>query len=169
MGAVKQAFIALGGNLGAVRDTFIKARRQLASMPGIELLDSSLLYRTPPLGVSCQPDYLNAVIQVRCSLSAAELLDTLLELESNYGRIRPAPRWSPRTLDLDLLDMDGLMLNTPALTLPHPRMHERLFVLRPLCDIAPNWIHPILGISAQMLHDALLEQGKACLAQESPW
>jgi len=169
MGTVKQALIALGGNLGTVRATFIQARKQLDKLPDIELLDSSLLYQTSPVGVAGQPDYLNAVIRVQCCLSPNRLLDILLGLERRFGRVRPAPRWSARTLDLDLLDMEGILLDTPKLILPHPRMHERLFVLRPLCDIAPEWIHPRLGLTAQSLHDALLERGEPPITEGMQW
>lgn len=138
-----RAAIALGSNLGdscAVVETALKI---LAATPGIILERQSHLYRTAPVGPP-QPDYINACTVVATKLEPQALLTTLLAIEQQFGRVR-LERWGPRLLDLDLLLYDDQILDTPSLQLPHPRMHERAFVLVPLAEIAPQWIHPVMG------------------------
>ncbi|PLY05742.1 MAG: 2-amino-4-hydroxy-6-hydroxymethyldihydropteridine diphosphokinase [Desulfuromonas sp.] len=146
-----RVFLGLGGNLGDPLNDFRRARQQLAEHPQIELLASSPLYRTPPVGGPAgQPDYLNAVLELRTSLAAGELLELCRGIEKAAGRTREL-RWGPRTLDIDLLLFAGLLLDTPELTIPHPRLQHRHFVLLPLNDLAADLTHPQIGLSVNEL------------------
>jgi 2-amino-4-hydroxy-6-hydroxymethyldihydropteridine diphosphokinase len=131
------AYVALGSNLGNPRQQLLDAMDALAKLPGTRLLQRSPLYRTPPWGVLEQPPFINAAVELDTALSPHALLEALLAIEQGAGRVR-AVRNGPRTLDLDLLHVDGVQLADPQLTLPHPRMAGRAFVLLPLCDIAPT-------------------------------
>jgi 2-amino-4-hydroxy-6-hydroxymethyldihydropteridine diphosphokinase len=162
------AFIALGGNIGDVRASFTSARQALNALPDARLAASSLLYRTPALGPVGQPDYLNAVIAIETTMQPEALLDALQGIERDHGRVRDE-RWGPRTLDLDLLAIDALIIDSKRLILPHARLHERQFVLRPLCDIAPDWLHPRLRASASLLLQKLLTAGEASLPAGKQW
>ena len=131
--------IALGGNLGDVRDTFRKAISNICGMTQAALLARSSDYATPPLGDIAQPRYVNACISIDTSLDPHALLFTLHKIEKKFGRDRASEtRWGPRTLDLDMLAYDDMTIEKPELTLPHPRMFQRAFVLMPLCEIAPD-------------------------------
>lgn len=130
------AFIGLGANLGDAAATLERSLAALAVLPQSQLLARSALYRTAPVDAA-GPDYINAVAALRTRLSPEALLDQLQRVELAEGRERPY-RNAPRTLDLDLLLYGELVINTPRLTVPHPRMYERAFVLRPLADLAPE-------------------------------
>ena len=132
-----EAFIALGSNLGDARAQVLSAFDALASLPGTQLLARSHLYLTPPWGVLDQPPFVNAVALVDTTLAPRELLNALLAIERAAGRVRDGERWGPRTLDLDILHMDAVAMADERLSLPHPRIHERAFVLLPLHDLAP--------------------------------
>lgn len=119
-------------------------------------------YRTAPVGKTDQPDYVNGVAVLTTSLEPLDLMKLLLDIEVRFGRVR-AERWGPRTMDLDLLDFDGQVLDVReagiTLHLPHPRLHERAFVLKPLLDVAPHWEHPVfLQQAADFLADCDPEQ-----------
>lgn len=144
-----RAAIALGSNLGNSRTILEGAIAALDELPGLRLQGRSPWYRTAPVGPP-QPDYLNGCAIFQVARSPHELLDLLLEVERDFGRVRHQ-HWGPRTLDLDLLWFDTLILDTPTLTLPHPRLRERAFVLVPLADIAPDWSDPISGKSISQL------------------
>ncbi|HEY8327784.1 MAG TPA: 2-amino-4-hydroxy-6-hydroxymethyldihydropteridine diphosphokinase [Rhodanobacter sp.] len=131
------AYVALGSNLGDPRQQLLDAIDALANLPDTRLLQRSRLYRTPPWGMLEQPPFINAAVELDTALSPHALLDAMLAIEQRAGRVR-AERNGPRTLDLDLLHVDGVQLDDPQLTLPHPRMAERAFVLLPLHDIAPT-------------------------------
>ncbi|MGY3039262.1 2-amino-4-hydroxy-6-hydroxymethyldihydropteridine diphosphokinase [Rhodanobacter sp. TND4EL1] len=131
------AYVALGSNLGDPRQRVLDAMEALAQLPTTRVLQRSPLYRTPPWGVLEQPSFVNAVVELDTDLSPHHLLDELLAIELRAGRVRAEPN-GPRTLDLDLLHVDGVVLDDSRLTLPHPRMTERAFVMLPLCDIAPT-------------------------------
>jgi 2-amino-4-hydroxy-6-hydroxymethyldihydropteridine diphosphokinase len=139
---VTLAYVALGSNLGNPRQQLLGAMDALANLPETRLLQRSQLYRTPPWGVLQQPPFINAAVELDTGLSPHALLDALLAIEQQAGRVR-AERNGPRTLDLDLLHVDGVQLDDTRLTLPHPRMAERAFVLLPLHDIAPT--RPLCG------------------------
>ena len=130
------ALIGLGGNLGDVAATFEAALARLAAA-GVAVVARSSIWRTPPWGKTDQPAFLNACVRVETSLSPRALLDLCLATETALGRVR-TDRWGPRTLDLDLLDVDGATVAEPGLTLPHPWIAERAFVLLPLAEIAPD-------------------------------
>lgn len=132
-----RAFIALGANLNQPRRQVLAAFAELASTPGVRLLQCSSLYRTTPVGYLEQPDFINAVCAIETTLKPQELLAALLSIERCHGRVREFPN-APRTLDLDILLYDDLSLQQGNLTLPHPRMHQRAFVLEPLREIAPG-------------------------------
>jgi 2-amino-4-hydroxy-6-hydroxymethyldihydropteridine diphosphokinase len=130
------AYIALGANLGEPAHALRAALTALGAVPGIRVLSASSLYRTAPVD-SSGPDYLNAVAEVSTTLTAPTLLDALQAIELQAGRERPY-RNAPRTLDLDLLLFGDARIQSPRLTVPHPRMFERAFVLVPLAEIAPT-------------------------------
>ena len=130
------AFIGLGANLGDARATLTRALGELAAMPGVDALQASPLYRTKPVDAQ-GPDFVNAVARLRTTLSPLALLAGLQAIEAAHGRERPY-RNAPRTLDLDLLLYGDEVIASPTLTVPHPRMHERAFVLLPLAEIAPQ-------------------------------
>ncbi|HAJ63106.1 MAG TPA: 2-amino-4-hydroxy-6-hydroxymethyldihydropteridine diphosphokinase [Cyanobacteria bacterium UBA8543] len=133
--------IALGSNLGDSRIILENALKTLAITPGITLEARSSWYQTEPVGPP-QPDYLNGCALLNVELTPQELLETLLRIEAQFGRIRQE-RNEPRTLDLDLLLYGDLILDSPNLQVPHPRMRERAFVLVPLTEIASDWIEPV--------------------------
>lgn len=141
------AWVAIGGNQGQVRATLEAAIEAIDALPGTRVLQRSSLYRTPAWGRTDQPDFINGVLAVETTLAAPDLLANLLGIERRFGRLRDedAGRWGPRTLDLDLLLYDEQVLELPGLSLPHPRLHERAFVLVPLAEIAPGLVVPGRG------------------------
>ncbi|WP_310565227.1 2-amino-4-hydroxy-6-hydroxymethyldihydropteridine diphosphokinase [Hydrogenophaga sp.] len=141
------AYVALGANLGDAAQTLRDALHRLDHTPGLRLIHASSLYRTAPID-SSGPDYLNAVAEVSTTLTAPALLAALQAIELAHGRERPY-RNAPRTLDLDLLLYGDARIESPALTVPHPRMGERAFVLVPLAEIAPNTVSPDALLSVQ--------------------
>jgi 2-amino-4-hydroxy-6-hydroxymethyldihydropteridine diphosphokinase len=133
---VADVLLGLGGNLGDAAATIVAALARLEEA-GVEMVARSSLYRTAPWGKTDQPPFVNACAVVRTDLHPRALLDRILTVESDLGR-RRGERWGPRTIDIDILDYDGLALDEPGLTLPHPRLTERAFVLIPLAEIAPD-------------------------------
>ncbi len=133
----QRAYIALGSNLADPEAQVNRAFTALAQLPRSRLLARSSLYRSAPVGYADQADFINAVARLETELSAHDLLQSLLSIERTFGRVRDF-RNAPRTLDLDLLLYANLMFHEPGLSLPHPRMHERAFVLLPLLEIAPE-------------------------------
>jgi 2-amino-4-hydroxy-6-hydroxymethyldihydropteridine diphosphokinase len=154
--------IGIGGNLetarfGPPRDTLSAALAALEA-DGIGIATRSAWYRSEPVPRSDQPWFVNAVASLATDLNARQLLARLLALETRFGRVRGEPN-AARVLDLDLLDHHGEVIETPFLTLPHPRLHQRRFVLVPLTEIAPGWRHPVSGlIAAQLLAGLTTEQ-----------
>jgi 2-amino-4-hydroxy-6-hydroxymethyldihydropteridine diphosphokinase len=149
-------FLGLGSNLGD-RELFLTRGRDGLAERGFDILESSALYLTEPVGGPVQPWFLNQVLEGRTDLAPAELLEACLDVERAVGRVR-AEKDGPRTLDLDLLLYGDLVLRTDRLTLPHPRLAERLFVLVPLCEIAPNVRHPVTGLTAVEMRDRCLDR-----------
>jgi 2-amino-4-hydroxy-6-hydroxymethyldihydropteridine diphosphokinase len=160
------AYIGLGSNLEDPASQIKAGCAALAALPATELIARSALYRSAPVGYSDQPDFINAVAKVETALDARALLDALLAIELNRGRVRDFPN-APRTLDLDLLLYGDLQLHAPGLTIPHPRMHERAFVLVPLAEIDPQCVIPGRGKVAGLLRGvdagsvAVMEQASA--------
>ena len=150
MGPVFQVFIALGSNLEDPIFQIRKAFDEIAVLPESNLLVCSSLYRSAPVGKCDQPDFINAVVKIETSLSPYSLLKALLKIEKNHGRERRLPN-DPRTLDLDILMYDELECNESNLILPHPRMHQRAFVLKPLMEISKDCFIPGHGAVAKLL------------------
>ncbi len=135
-------YLALGTNLG---DRRANLRAAIAALPvAVTVLAESPVYETPPWGVTDQPAFLNMALKGETALSPLALLALLKRRETQLGRT-PSIRYGPRRIDMDLLFYDNLVLQTHGLTIPHPRLHERAFVLLPLADIAPDFLHPLLG------------------------
>jgi 2-amino-4-hydroxy-6-hydroxymethyldihydropteridine diphosphokinase len=154
------AYIALGSNLGDRREYLDRALQALRERPGIVVKQVSSYYETAPVGgPPGQGDFLNATAELQTELEPEELLRALLEIEQRLGRVRQA-RHGPRTIDLDLLLYDDLVRSEMDLIVPHPHMHERLFVLQPLAEIAPNLRHPVLGERIRALCDLLRSAGR---------
>ncbi|OIO72983.1 MAG: 2-amino-4-hydroxy-6-hydroxymethyldihydropteridine diphosphokinase [Zetaproteobacteria bacterium CG_4_9_14_3_um_filter_49_83] len=162
------AWLALGGNLGPVRASMDAAVHALSQRKDCRVMARSMLYQTPPMGPAGQPDYLNAVIQLTTSLSPLALLDVLQAIELAQGRERNE-HWGARTLDLDILAVDDLVMHSERLILPHPYMADRMFVLQPLCDLDASWCHPILNKSARELRALLRQNGVATLPEGIQW
>lgn len=159
-----QTVIGIGSNLGDKRGYIAQAVAHVEAKIG-QVLKQSKLYETPPLlhpefPVYGQEDFINAAILVETELEPEEVLHRLLEIETQLGRTRSKAEngntlgWGPRTIDLDIICIEGLALSTERLEIPHPGMHKRLFVLEPLVELCPEWRHPLLQrTAAQLLHD----------------
>lgn len=148
-GDCHRAAIALGSNVGDSYAILKAALQTLDATPGIKVEAASLIYQTVAVGPP-QPDILNACALLTTTLSPRTLLDTLLQTEAKFGRVR-RERWGPRSLDLDLLLFDAVILKEPGLQIPHPGLAERAFVLVPLNDIAPDWVEPVSGQTIAVL------------------
>jgi 2-amino-4-hydroxy-6-hydroxymethyldihydropteridine diphosphokinase len=158
---MKQAFVALGSNLANPISQVKSAFVALEKIPKTLVLKKSALYKTAPIdcpqiSIESVPDFINAVAELETSLSPEALLDALHAIENNAGRMRPYAN-APRVLDCDLLLYDDIVLNTDKLTLPHPRMHQRGFVLLPLFEIAPQLSIPNHGKIAQLITSDLIQ------------
>ncbi len=147
---MKTSYIGLGSNLAQPTEQLTTALQLLAQLPASELRACSPFYRSRAMGPGVQPDYINAVAQLDTLLEPKQLLDLLQGIEQQHGRLR-LERWGPRTLDLDLLLLDQLTLDTPDLQLPHPRMQQRDFVLVPLHDICPQLRLPNGAMVAELI------------------
>lgn len=152
------AYIALGSNLG---DRAAHLRAAIASLANLGVVSTvSSFYETTPVGSGMQPDFVNAVVEMHTPLPPEALMTDLLRLEVLQGRDRTSsPPKGPRTLDLDLLSFDDLVMDTPLLTLPHPAMEQRAFVLIPLAEIAPQWRHSVSGKPVARLLAELAQDG----------
>lgn len=158
---MSRAYIALGSNLQSPEFQINKAFDELDAMPLSRVIKKSSLYSTAPVGYEDQPDFINAVVEIETKLDAEKLLMYLLAIENLHGRRRPFPN-APRQLDLDLLLYDNLQMETPDLTIPHPRMHTRGFVLLPLAEIAPDLKLPSIGLAEKTVAElaaSLPDQG----------
>ncbi len=160
------AYVGLGANLGDPVRAVSDALRALERIPDTELSRRSSLYRSDPVGLAAQPSFINAVAELRTALPARRLLQELLGVETLAGRRRSFPN-APRTLDLDLLLYDDQQIDEPGLCVPHPRMHERRFVLEPLVEIAPDCRIPGDGLASERLAE-VLDQGVTRLQDAVP-
>jgi 2-amino-4-hydroxy-6-hydroxymethyldihydropteridine diphosphokinase len=168
-----EVYIALGSNMDGPHDQLDRALNSLSKTPEIELVAVSDRYQTPPIGPS-QPDYINAAAQLQTSLSPESLLDRLQSIEQQQDRVRTV-RWGPRTLDLDILLYDNIVCDTERLSIPHPRMAERAFVLLPLADInhdlrlpCGNTVRQLLAnCSAQGIVKSTADLGDQCGTKHS--
>ena len=146
------AYLALGSNLGDPVEQLIKARTAIEAVPDVSIFRASSLFQSPAWGSNDpQPDYVNAVLAIRTRLSAHALWLATSRIEAVHGRVRNGERNAPRTLDIDLLLYGDTAAHSAALTLPHPRMHERDFVLMPLVEITPDVVIPGRGTASDCL------------------
>ncbi len=157
---MRTAAVGLGANLGDAKASVLAAIEVLDRLPGSRLRRASKLYRTPAWGQIDQPDFINAVVVLDTALGAHELLDHLLAIERDFGRVRAtSERWGPRTLDLDLLLFGDITIDEAGLQVPHPHLHERAFALVPLAEIAPGMTIPGVGnvgeLAAVMASDGI--------------
>jgi 2-amino-4-hydroxy-6-hydroxymethyldihydropteridine diphosphokinase len=142
---VTRAYVGLGANLGDRERTLREAVEALAAAEGVEVVAVSTVRETEPVGVGEQPLFLNGAVELGTTLTARELLEVLLAVEQRFGRVRAPGEHGPRTLDLDLLLYGDEVIEEPGLTVPHPRLHERRFVLEPLAELAPGLVVPGRG------------------------
>ncbi|HXA34908.1 MAG TPA: 2-amino-4-hydroxy-6-hydroxymethyldihydropteridine diphosphokinase [Steroidobacteraceae bacterium] len=150
----RPAYVAIGSNLNQPQARVLEAYERLTTLPATRLVSRSRLYKTRPMGPQDQPYFVNAAAGVLTQLTARQLLEGLLGIETAMGRNRSEQRWGPRVIDLDLVWMPGETLDEPGLTLPHPGVSRRNFVLYPLADIAPTLAIPGHGKVLDLLHSA---------------
>lgn len=146
-------YLSTGSNLGNRETLLIQAEEAITEWVGLIDARSSIV-ETTPWGKTDQPHFLNRVLRVKTRLPPIQLMEMLLQIEQDMGRNR-AEKWGPRTIDIDVLFYDSRIINEPGLCVPHPHMHERAFVLKPLSEIAPDFIHPVLQKSISGLLDDL--------------
>jgi 2-amino-4-hydroxy-6-hydroxymethyldihydropteridine diphosphokinase len=152
---MRRVVIGLGSNLGDRAATIAAAVEQFRADPDMRVLATSALYETPPAGGPPQGDYMNAALLLETSLPGREILRRTLEIERALGRVRaPDVRWGPRTIDLDVLWIDGEVIAEPGLVVPHPGLKDRSFALRPLLDVAPDAVDPRTGAPLSSLNAA---------------
>ena len=152
------AYLGIGSNLGDRMEFLKKAVRLLDETEGIRVAGVSPVYETVPAGGPPQGDYLNAAVALETSLEPRELMDACLAIEKSLGRVRNE-RWGPRIIDIDILLYGSRVISERGLDIPHPRMAERGFVLRPLADIAPDAVHPVLHAAIRELRDRIGSEG----------
>jgi len=161
-GHAAEVLIALGTNLGDRGDNLQRAITGLGAFVAVDAV--SRIYNTEPVGIRDQPDFWNMVVRGRTRLEPLPLLHALKQIEADLGRTE-APRNAPRIIDLDLLAWNARVLSSSALTLPHPRLHERSFVLYPLRDVAPEFHHPVSGASVEEMVARLSEPTRATVVE----
>lgn len=166
----KKAYISFGANLpfaqGEPADT-LRAVVQLLDRPELQLVRASSIWETPAWPNPSDPPFANAVALFMCAMTPTKLLDLLLATETAFGRVRGL-RNGPRTLDLDILDYDGLHKHSNRLQLPHPRMHDRAFMLLPLMEVDPDWQHPVMDVSGREFLDRLSNTDKKSCKKLAP-
>lgn len=151
-------FVGLGSNMDDPAGHCLKAMHLISEADGVNLLRSSSLYRTEPVGCVKQDWFINAVVEMRTELTAHKLMQVLQDIENNMGRVRKE-KWGPRIIDLDILLYGQDVIRDENLAIPHPELHRRRFILVPLCEIASYVIHPAFGVSIRGLMDRLDDEG----------
>ena len=150
------AYLAIGSNIGDKEVNCARALTRLEAFKDIEIITRSRFYTTEPLGGPPQDNYLNGAVKIKTQICPDELLETVKKIEKDMGRDLFSGRDYPRIIDLDILLYDSTIMDTPKLTIPHPRMHERSFVLKGLVEIAPEVIHPVFGKTIEELYEDIL-------------
>jgi 2-amino-4-hydroxy-6-hydroxymethyldihydropteridine diphosphokinase len=158
--ALHLAYISVGSNLGDKLENCRWGIARLSATAEVRITGRSRFYQTEPVDYLAQDWFINAAVRIETTLSPFALLDRLQALQLEAGRTAGGRRFGPRVLDLDLLLYDQLVVEDPRLSLPHPRMHRRRFVLRPLCDIDPLLVHPLIGKNMHHLLSELDERGQ---------
>ena len=155
----RDAYIGLGSNMGDRLNYILQAVQAMENSELTRVVDVSPVYETAPVGVTDQPSFLNAVAKVQTLLPPRSLITTLLSFEKSLERVR-TQRWGPRTIDLDILFFGDLITSFEEVVVPHPRLHRRMFVVRPLADVAPYFHHPVIGERVVQILERLREQGE---------
>ncbi len=158
----QQVFIGIGSNLGNRHAYYQRALEAIAILPDTRILHQSSQYETQPLGEALTW-YLNGVIEIQTAFTPEPVLRRLQAIEHALGRVRSAKRWASRTIDLDLLFFDSQIVETPDLHIPHPELHNRRFVLEPLAEIAPHFVHPALNRTITELLNTLVDEKQVIL------
>jgi 2-amino-4-hydroxy-6-hydroxymethyldihydropteridine diphosphokinase len=165
---LSQVFIALGSNQGDRDLNLLRAVAEIGRLAGTRITALSDFHETTPVGPVPQPDFLNGAVKLETTLSPRQLLAELQRIEREVFRRVGTVRWGPRTMDLDILFFGKMVISEDGLTVPHPRLHERRFVLEPLAEIAPDLVHPVLGKSvAALLAELPVDQRVNCVAERS--
>jgi 2-amino-4-hydroxy-6-hydroxymethyldihydropteridine diphosphokinase len=162
------ATVGIGSNLGNREATISGAIRKLHERPGNRVLEVSSLFETEPVGMTDQPWFLNCVVQLETPQPIKDFLFLLKEIEIFFERER-RERWGPRTLDLDLLLFNDTIYSDQDITVPHPEIEKRRFVLEPLCEIAPDLVHPVLTLSISNLLEQLEDSSRVIRLKAIPW
>ena len=152
-------YLGLGSNLGEREKYLNNALGELKKLQDVKVIWTSSVYETEPRGMTDQPSFLNAVVQVETSLKPDELFRKVKSIESGTGR-KTSERWGPREIDIDILVYDGLVFDDDKLKVPHPEMEKRRFVLVPLREIAPDLVHPISGLTVEEMASACTDRGR---------
>lgn len=160
-----RVFVGLGSNVGDRAGMLNRAAREIAGLAGARVVAWSPVYETDPVGKTDQPAFLNAVCEIRTGMAPAELMQELLAIEQRLGRIR-GERWGPREIDLDILLYDGLVHAGPGVTVPHPELEHRRFVLVPFRELDADIVHPVSGMTIGELAAACSGQGRV---QRTPY
>jgi len=163
MGFDHTVLIGFGSNMGDRRAVCLRALETLDGAEELDVAAVSDLYLTEPVGFEEQDWFVNGAARLETGLAPLALLEALQIIEREAGRQRERVRFGPRPLDMDILFYDDDVIDLPQLRVPHPRMHKRRFVLQPLCDIAPAWVHPVLEVTVRHLLDTLVEDDKKVL------
>ena len=156
-------YLSVGSNLGAKLDNCRNGIAALTRSADIQFIDQSPIYRTEPVDYQDQDWFVNCAVKIETDLDPLSLLDFIKSIEHAAGRVRDAIRFGPRVLDLDIILFDDVVQNDSKLTLPHPRMHKRRFVLKPICDIDPDINHPVLQQTMRCLLENLAEEGQGII------
>jgi len=151
---MERVFLGLGSNIGDRTDNITRACRLINEIEGVRLVCTSSMIETRPVGYEDQPDFINAAAEIETTLSPRELLAAVKDIERRMGRAETF-RFGPRTIDIDILLFGGQIVDEACLTIPHPRMHERMFVLAPLAEIAPEAVHPVMKKTINQLYEAV--------------